>query len=271
MGYELDAVFLTESDFLDDFLEARARLRIFYHVGPRVNLRTVLKHKEVIVFVNSSNMFDLDKRKYGIEAIKAFGGIHVPDLSEKNKDEGDPFVVMAYGRLSRKGKGTMLVVKACEKLYRMGYHIKLLLFDSPIDEISRKRIENFQCSVPYEFVVNHPVQENSRLFARADAFVAAEKKGGWSNTAAEALASGLALVGTSTGTRDFLFHNQTGILVWRHPYFIRRALQQIINDPALRERLALRGREKIMEFNWESLSMFIESFITSRLPSDRFS
>jgi glycosyltransferase involved in cell wall biosynthesis len=160
------------------------------------------------------------------------------------------------------------VVKACEKLYRMGYNVKLLLFDSPLDEVSHEKIRTFRCKVPFEFVVNHPVHENSSLYARADAFVAAEKKGGWSNTAAEALASGVALIGTSTGTKDFLIHNETGLLVWRHAYFIRKALQKLIDDPALTQRLALKGREKIKEFDWENLSQFIESFISSRLHSN---
>src|SRR5688572_9240569 len=126
--YDLDAVFLTETQFLQEFLNSRALLKILYHVGPRVSLRQVLKHKEVTVFVNSSNMYALDKRKYGIEPVKAFGGIHVPQMTEKKRIAGEPFVVMAYGRLSRRGKGTALVVKACEKLYRMGYHVKVLLF-----------------------------------------------------------------------------------------------------------------------------------------------
>lgn len=269
--YQLDAIFLTQPEFLDIFVKAPSKLKILYHVGPRVKLKEVLKHKDVIVFANSSNMFDLDKRKYGIEPIKAFGGIHVPDRLPRHRREGDPFVVMAYGRLSRKGKGTSLVVKACEKLHRMGYHIKLLLFDSPLDESSREKIRKFRCKVPFEFVVDHPVQQNDMLFARADAFVAAEKKGGWSNTAAEALASGVALIGTSTGTKDFLRHNVTGLLVWRHPYFIRKALQKLIEDPGLRERLASAGREKIKEFDWENLSKGIESFIKSRLRSNRLS
>ena len=263
--YRLDALFFTQVEFLDDLLNANAKLKILYHIGPRVILNQVLKHKEIIIFANSSNMFELDKRKYGIRPVKAYGGIHIPEQIEVKRIEGEPFKIMAYGRLSRKGKGTSLVVKACEKLYRMGYNIKLLLFDSPLDEASREKIQRFDCNVPFEFVLNHPVQENSSLFARADAFVAAEKKGGWSNTAAEALASGVALIGTSTGTRDFLVHNQTGLRVWRHPYFIRKALERIINDPALARTLAANGREKIAAYSWTRLADFIELYIASRL------
>jgi glycosyltransferase involved in cell wall biosynthesis len=263
--YNLDALFLTETQFLNDLLNSPAQLKILYHVGPRVTLRQVLKRKEVVVFVNSSNMYALDERRYGIKPVKAFGGVHMPQTTEKHRIAGQPFVVMAYGRLSRKGKGTALVVKACEKLYRMGYNIKLLLFDSPLDEASHDKIKNFHCKVPFEFVVNHPVQQNSLLFSRADVFVAAEKKGGWSNTAAEALAAGVPLIGTSTGTKDFLIHKQTGLLVWRHPYFIRKALERIINDPVLASTLGSNGRNKIAAYTWTRLADFIVTYVSARV------
>jgi glycosyltransferase involved in cell wall biosynthesis len=262
--YELDALFLTQVEFLEDLLEANTGLKILYHIGPRVILHQVLKHKEIVVFANSSNMFELDKRKYGITPVKALGGIHIPELASPPREAGDPFTIMAYGRLSRKGKGTSLVVKACEKLFRKGYNVQLLLFDSPTDAVGVERIKKFTCKVPFEFVADHPVRENPALFSKADVFVAAERKGGWSNTAAEALASGVPLIGTATGTRDFLIHNETGLLVWRHPYFIRRAIEKLINDETLRKKLATNGRKKIAEFSWENLATFIESYVNSR-------
>lgn len=268
--HPLDALFITEVDFLQDLNNADTRLRIFYHVGPRAKLSAVLEHRDIIVFANSTNMYELDKRKYGVHPIKAFGGVHVPETSSHTVVNDGPFTVMAYGRLTRKGKGTSLVVKACENLYRKGYNIKLLLFDSPIDDLSREKIAGFRSNVPFEFIVNHPVSENNTLFSKADVFVAAEKKGGWSNTAAEALAAGVPLIGTSTGTKDFLIHNKTGLLVWRHSYFIRKAIKKLMDDPALRRTLASNGKEKIREFNWQSLARFIETYVSSKLRSTGF-
>jgi glycosyltransferase involved in cell wall biosynthesis len=93
--------------------------------------------------------------------------------------------------------------------------------------------------------------------------VAAEKKGGWSNTAAEALAAGVPVIGTKIGTRDFLIDMETGIKVWRHPYFIRRAIEKLIRQPALAQTLAANGRKKIEDFSWKKLADFIEAYALS--------
>jgi glycosyltransferase involved in cell wall biosynthesis len=266
--YSFDALFITEMTFLRDLIEANAKMKVVYHVGPRAKLDEALKFEDITVFTNSSNMYDFDKRKYGIRSVKAFGGVHLP-LNVKEDFSSEPFVVMAYGRLTRKGKGTALVIKACERLYRKGHRIKLILFDTPIDARSEQLIQNFNCSVPFEFVTHHPVNKNHELFQRADVFVAAEKKGGWCNTGAEALASGVPLVGTKTGTRDFLIHNETGLLVWRHSFFIRRAIEKLINDRMLARRLARNGRATIEQFSWSRLADFIENYIYEGLRNYR--
>jgi glycosyltransferase involved in cell wall biosynthesis len=265
-NYKIDCIFFTQEEFLEDIVRSNARLKILYHVGPRVKLYKTLKYRNIVIFSNSTNMYELDKRKYGIETVKAYGGVHIPPQSE-NTFKTQPVKIMAYGRLARKGKGTSLVVKACEKLYRLGYNVELLLFDSPIDADSREKIQKFSCKVPFQFILNHPVAQNDQLFSRADVFVAAEKKGGWSNTAAEALASCVPLVGTKVGTRDFLIHNETGLRVWRHPFFIRKAIEKLINNPEFARSLARNGRKKIESFSWDKLADFVESYVLLKTGS----
>jgi glycosyltransferase involved in cell wall biosynthesis len=257
-SFSLDAIFFTEITFLPNIVESKARLKILYHVGPRVTLKQVFKHPEIAIWVNSTNMLRLDQSKYGIEPVCAIGGVHMGspvDYSFNEEFSGsNPFVVMAFGRLSRKGKGTKLVVKACEQLHKNGVPIKLLLFDTPIDEKSEELIRDFKTTVPFEFVVNHPVKDNMELFKRAHVFVSAESKGGWSNTSAEAMAVGVAVVGTKTGTADFLIDGETGLVVWRMTYFIKRAIRKLYENPALRIRLAQAGRQRIEQFSWPKLA-----------------
>lgn len=260
-SYSLHALFLTEPEFLKDLLAADSKLKIFYHVGPRASLKEVLKHKEVILFVNSENMFLLDKKKYGIEGIKAKGGVKLPDEIKIPVENPSPFTIMCYGRLSRKGKGTGIVVRAVKSLYRKGHNVKLLLFDTPIDEKGRELAANFDPGIPFEFILNHPVDKNEELFKRADVFVAVEKKGGWSNTAAEALSAGIPLIASNTGTKDFLIHEETGLKVWRMSWFVEKAILRLMKDYSLRKKLSVNGRKKMETLDWNSLADFILKYI----------
>jgi glycosyltransferase involved in cell wall biosynthesis len=97
------------------------------------------------------------------------------------------------------------------------------------------------------------------LFSRADVFVSAEQRAGWSNTTAEAMACGLPVVCTPSGTRDFAFNGRTALVVSRPwAFLLRRQVRKLLRDEALRRRLAGAGREKIMEFTWDFLAARLE-------------
>jgi glycosyltransferase involved in cell wall biosynthesis len=252
-----DAVFITEFIFSKELLECRSRLKVFYFVRASDSLRPLRKLPGVEVFVNSSNVYEIARRKFGIEAYQAYGGInlslyHPKEVVEKTGDE--PFTIMTYGRLAERKKGTHLVVRACERLKRKGYSVRLLLFDTPVNENALRQIKEFKTSVPFEFVLNHPYERNVELYHRADVFVAAEKNAGISNTAAEAMASGIAVVGTTSGTRDFLIDGVTGVVVSRWSWRIASGIEKLINNYELRKSMALAGRKQIESLSWDSLA-----------------
>ncbi len=86
-------------------------------------------------------------------------------------------------------------------------------------------------------------------------FVAAEKRAGWCNTAAEAMASGACVVCTPSGTGDFARDGETALVVRiRHPWFLARALTRVLGDDALRARLATAGRAGIARHAWPRLA-----------------
>ena len=261
--YQFDALFITESQYIPLLLSSNSKRKIFYYVTARLVLRRPIREK-LIIFVNSTTTYINAKRYYRINPTKAFGGINLemftPKLMNPVHQSTDPVVIMAYGRLTRRKKGTSIIVKACEELYKKGYNIKLLLFDSPIDENSRQQIRNFDCELPYEFVVNHPVGKNKELFHRADIFVTAERGGGWSNTAAEAAACGIPVIATKNGTQDFVIHNETGIVVRRFIWSIKRAIARLYDNPELRQRYSIAARKKIEEFSWKDLALKIDRY-----------
>jgi len=263
---ELDAIFFTEPRYIPQILQSKAKRKIFYFVRGNENLNKIKKHSEIEFFANSTNMYKLAKKKFRLEAFKAFGGINTKlyqpkPFEPRNPDE--PFVIMAYGRLSEGRKGTKYVVKACERIYKRNKNIKLVLFDTPVDEKMKKAIEQFHTNVPYEFITHHPVDKNPELFRRADVFVAPERKAGWANTSVEAMASGIPVIATTSGTNDFLEHEKTGLIIRRNRFSIAKAIKRLMGSEDLRLRLAKAGRQKIEEFDWEVLASRIEKHLSS--------
>ncbi|NMM50560.1 glycosyltransferase family 4 protein [Marinigracilibium pacificum] len=263
--HSMDAVFLTEIRYVDILANSNAKRKVFYHVRENEPMKKVLKHPEIEVFACSSNIFEHDRKRFKLEPFKAIGGIDTTRYQPKeiSEEQPDTITIMMYGRLSEKRKGTMIAVKACEMIYKKNKNIKLLLFDSPVDEKSKRMIEEFNTKIPYDFVLNHPFDKNTELFHRADIFVAVEKRAGWANTVAEAMACGIPVVATESGTKDLLIPGETGVLVKRNRWSVKKGIESILKDPKKRKEFGKKGRNKIEEFDWNKLAGVIINHLQS--------
>ncbi len=257
---ELDALWTTTVEYIPMVKESRARHKIFYHVRIKEKVKRLMKDPEIEVYACSTNVYDNDLRKFGKETFKAIGGVtasnYRPRDDYKFSSEERPFVVMAYGRLAESVKGTKYAVRACERLYRKGYNVKLLLYDTPTTEKGKKKIEDFRCKCPYEYVLNHPFDRNSELFNRADVFVSAEnpRYSGWNNSVSEAMACGLPVIATIAGTADLLEDEYNGLLVARRSRPISSALARLYESEGLRIRLGKNARRQAEKFDWDVLA-----------------
>jgi glycosyltransferase involved in cell wall biosynthesis len=166
-----------------------------------------------------------------------------------------PLRILAFGRRSRPKKGTALVVAAAEHLARRWPDLELVLFDhvGPGNEDDPR--DRFAPRVRWRYVLNPTQDELASLYRDADAFVAAERKAGWCNTAIEAMACGTALVCTPSGTGDFARHGETAWVVRvRHPWFLARGLGRVLGDAELRARLASAGAAEARRHTWPALA-----------------
>lgn len=254
-GAALDALWTTTPAYMPLVLQSSARHKIFYHVRIKEKLADILKNPEVELYACSGNVYEHDLKKYGKQAFMAVGGVTVSNYQPKQDYhvENRPFVVMGYGRLAESVKGTRYVVSACERLYKKGYNIKLLLFDTHTSEKMKQKYERFRCSCPYEFILNHPFERNSKLFGRADCFVSAEnpKYSGWNNTVAEAMACGLPVISTKAGTNDLLVDGVNGLRSARWIFCFARHIARLYHNEDLRRMLGTAAREHIKKFDWE--------------------
>lgn len=256
---ELDALWTTTTSYVPMMLTSHARHKIFYHVRIKEQLRDIMRHPEIEVFACSTNVYDYDRRHFGREAFLAVGGVTLSNYQPKTDYQVPaerPFVVMAYGRIAERVKGTKYVVKACEHLYKKGYNIRLLLFDTAQDAKWQQRLDAFTCKCPFDFVQNHPFDRNSELYNRADCFVSAEnpRYSGWNNTVAEAMACALPVVSTSAGTKDLLVDGANGIRSARWVFCFERHIARLYRDEALRCRLGTAARRHVEQFDWRLLA-----------------
>jgi glycosyltransferase involved in cell wall biosynthesis len=197
-------------------------------------------------------------------------------------DHPEPFRVLAYGRISRPRKGTRLIVQAAQRLTRglgrkwpawagaVARPVQLVLFDhlgSGNETDPRSEIEaEFGTELPIEFHLGLGQTDLAALYRSCDVFVSAERRAGWNNTVAEAMACGTPVVCTSSGTRDLAVHGTSAwVVTVRHPWFLARGLRALQRDPKLRRRVRSEASRQIAQFTWTRVAERIESIAHAHL------
>jgi glycosyltransferase involved in cell wall biosynthesis len=256
----------------DLFLGCRApgALRVYYSVLEKAPGEKQALHEADLVLANSAGMRRYLARK-GVSAVDAAGGVNVawfrppaPDPRATGAEPGAPVRALVYGRLSRRRKGTWVAVRALERAaVATGVPVSLTLFDAPPDGEAPALPRSL--SIPHRWVLNPTQQDLAELYRGSDLFVSAERRAGWCNTAAEAMASGTAVVCTRSGTEDFAIDGVTAAVTrWRWSWALSRAITPLLRDPELRRALAAQGLAKIREFSWERTADRIDRALEER-------
>lgn len=95
-----------------------------------------------------------------------------------------------------------------------------------------------------------------------DIAVHTEMRGGWSNFAAEAMASGLPLICTSNGTGPFARDGVTALVLREiSAPGVAAAVERIANDQALATELAFNGADAMQEFSWQAYANALEKVL----------
>lgn len=262
-----DVAICSEYSLLPQFQAISSRVKFFYFVLAGHRLEKAVVRQPFRFLANSTGLCRRIEKRYRVPCELAAGGIN-PSLFyplESNRPTNE-FRVLCYGRVYRRRKGIQLVVRAVEKLYRKYPNVKLLLFDSPVEGEKRDSRELLQPSVPFEFFWNLPQTSLAWMYSQADVFVSAERRAGWSNPTAEAMACGVPVISTPSGTEDFAIPGQTAVVVrWPLPFILKRKIEILMRDEDLRRRLSLAGRQKILEFTWASLADRLERIFQAAL------
>jgi glycosyltransferase involved in cell wall biosynthesis len=123
-------------------------------------------------------------------------------------------------------------------------------------------------------VVIHPSLSNRELadgLGRASVFVFPSRYEGYGIALAEALARGCAAVTTPTGLgADLADGEEARVVGFEDDAALERAVLQLLDDPALRDRLAANGRRRVRGQVWDAagaqLNDVYESLVARRSP-----
>lgn len=96
-----------------------------------------------------------------------------------------------------------------------------------------------------------PETELAAFHAGIDIAAHVERRAGWANHAAEALACGTPLIATTAGALSLAEHERTALVLDEpEPAAIAAAALRLVDEPDLARRLATAGRERIAAFGW---------------------
>jgi glycosyltransferase involved in cell wall biosynthesis len=261
-----DVGLCSEYSILPYFEKLEAEFKFFYFLLEGHKQEREVIRRNYSFLGNSEGMCRRIEKKYRVPCFRAPGGVNTEFFHPEKKEAGkDEFRILCYGRVYKRRKGVRQVIRAVEGMDKKYPGLKLILFDSLVGEDRKDPRPMVKTRLPHEFLLNLPQNRMSWLYSQADIFVSGERRAGWSNTVAEAMACRVPVVCTRSGTRDFAFHDQTALVVpFPFPFLLRRHIKRLIEDEELRLRLARAGHERIQAFSWSSLVDRLENLFTEK-------
>ncbi|UCE02768.1 MAG: glycosyltransferase family 4 protein [Candidatus Latescibacterota bacterium] len=255
-------------DLAGELENACAELKLFYCVHKDLPARDIVRHRGWILLANSGALQQRLWRRHRVRAEDAIGGVDLRLFRPRAPAPEPPFRVLVFARTSRAGKGTRVALAAAERAAeRMAPQtLHLVLFDhvGPGNEPDPRR--SLHIRLPHDFHLNLPQEELAHLFASCHLFLSAERRAGWSNTVAEAMAAGVPVVCTRAGTLELATHDETACVVrWRHAWTLARALVTLWRDPQRRERLRRAALQRVQRYSWERVADRLEAIARARL------
>jgi len=249
-------------------LYERDRLTRF-HPGifwPRKGRMMSLKRALQLPFVHVANATWIQswlREHMGMNVERQLGGVnfdlfHPVDVARPddnrggNNDKRRQFVVLCSGD-PRAHKGTATIRAALDRAKRTHPRVELRTYHG----------------------MGIPQCKMAATYCAADLFVDAQRYAGWNNPVVEAMACGVPVVCTNIGgVADFAFDGRTALLVAPDdPPALAHAIARMIDDRALRDRLATAAHAHVQRFRWDDAADGFLDLLARHLgaPRDRAS
>ncbi|UCG52104.1 MAG: glycosyltransferase family 4 protein [Candidatus Latescibacterota bacterium] len=261
---EYDALIFNEPTDYRLARKARARLRVFYILC--LNERERLKRFSIKLFWPKKGRLMALKRAIQLPFLKI---VNATWMQAYLRDELGVETELLIGGINR-------VVFHPVEVPRERGKFRILCSGDPREpkgvETIRQAVAKVQTRYPgVELFTYHgkgiPQDKMAETYSSADLFVDAQWYGGWNNPVADAMACGVPVVCTDIGAvTDFAFHEQTAILVRvGDADGMAAAIERMIENPSLRERVRRNGLNRITRFDWDRSATQLVEIIKKHL------
>jgi phosphatidyl-myo-inositol alpha-mannosyltransferase len=175
--------------------------------------------------------------------------------------DGTPNVLFVGRHESR--KGLLDLLKAHRVLRRSGERSRLLIVGSGPQEREARRYVATRGLKGVEFLGRVSDAEKAQLYKTADVYVSPATGGeSFGIVLLEAMAAGTAIVCSDIhGYKGVVRRGREGLLVPpRQPRELAAAIDTLIDDPALREKMGAAGRQRAEDFSWPRVTAKVEDY-----------
>jgi glycosyltransferase involved in cell wall biosynthesis len=193
----------------------------------------------------------------GLAAVTIPPGVDFAEINVETTDAGPGTDVLFVGRLVPT-KNLGLLIKAIDLLVRDGKSPRVLVIgEGPAEGMWKDEVSQAGLAANFEFA--EPVERWEGVLAalkstRVLAFPSVRE--GFGMIALEAAACGVPVVTVDhprNAARRFVEHEVTGLLVPNDPEALAVAIDKLLEDAGLRERLGNQARKKAMRFEWSAV------------------
>jgi glycosyltransferase involved in cell wall biosynthesis len=168
--------------------------------------------------------------------------------------------ILFVGRLS-KGKNIQMLIQSFKEVLNRGYDLKLHIVGSGEEEeniISLINKNDLQDRV--KLYGGLPWRDVSRIYSDFDLFVLPSREEAFGLVLLEAMASGLPIIASDIpGLRNVVKNNKTGILVKPSIENFTIAIEKMVNERDLREKLAKNGLKESEKYDWNLITEKFET------------
>ncbi len=238
-------------------LEPSTKMGFLLPFYKKVFLQKVLNSSSKII-VSTKDYIDLVSKKYAISKNKIYKvpcGIDLKKFKSLSGKSHDPIRLLFVGRLSIQ-KNVPLLIRSYKKITEKNLrNIELHIVGD--GEEKSKIINLIKAEKLENNVILHGALRGKRLYkiySNSDIFILTSRYESFGRVLIEAMASGLPIVASNIlAVRNVVENNKTGLLVKPTPEDFAKAIEKLLNNSQLREKLIKNGLEEAKKYSWDKI------------------